>query len=209
MAGGLLNVVSNSELDEHEAQQTAIAEEAEAKKYSPASIEQLAGYVRDQWFDFRKIRETRGIAVRLIESLRAFNGQYSDTKLQEIQQFGGSEVYARTTATKCRGATAMLRDIYLGGERPWFMDHTPEPKVPGDIEAAILQMIQGEVQTMTEAGQEIDPQAIEDRLSQVRRAAKQAALKTAKTEAKEHTRTIDDKLVEGNFYEALGEVRIS
>lgn len=204
MAGGLLNVVSNAELDAQEARETAIAEES-AAKYKPAAVDSLTLYIRDRFNDYRKIRDTRGVAVRLIESLRAFNGQYADTKLAEIQKFGGSEVYARMTATKCRGATAMLRDIYLGAERPWFMDHTPEPKVPGEIEAAIMQMVQMEVQNYGESGQELDPQQIEDRISQLRRSAKQAALKQAKTEAKSHTRKIDDLLVEGGFYDALGE----
>lgn len=204
MAGGLLNVVSNAEIEAHEAQELAIADES-AVKYKPASVEGLALYIKDRFYDYRKIRDTRGIAVRLIESLRAFNGQYADTKLAEIQKFGGSEVYARMTATKCRGATAMLRDIYLGQERPWFMDHTPEPKVPGDIEAAIMQMVQMEVQNQSEGGQQLEPQQIEDRIAQLRKSAKQAALKTAKKEAKAHTRQIDDILVEGGFYEALGE----
>jgi len=204
MAGGLLNVVTNAELDAQEAHELAIAEEG-AAKYKPAAIDSLALYIRDRFHDYRKIRDTRGIAVRLIESLRAFNGQYAATKLVEIQKFGGSEVYARMTATKCRGATAMLRDIYLGAERPWFMDHTPEPKVPGEIESAIMRMVQMEVQNFSESGQELEPQQIEDRMTQLRKSAKQAALKQAKKEAKAHTRQIDDLLVEGGFYEALGE----
>lgn len=203
MAGGLLNVVSNAELEAQEA--AAFELEEEQQKHSKESIEDLALYIRHKFYDFRKTRESRGIAVRLLESLRAFRGQYSDTKLAEIQKFGGAEVYARTTATKCRGATAMLRDIYLGSERPWFMDHTPEPKVPGDIESSILSMVQMELQNMSSVGQEVDPQMIEDRISQLRKSAKQATLKIAKDEAKAHTRKIDDILVEGGFYDALGE----
>ena len=203
MAGGLLNVVSNEQLSEMEAAEAAA--EQEAQNYKPEAVSDLAGYVRTKFYEFRKIRETRGIAIRLVESLRAFRGQYSDTKLREIQEFGGSEVYSRTTATKCRGATAMLRDIYLGAERPWFLDHTPDPEVPGDIEAAILQMVMAESQHLAEAQQSVDPEQIEDRIAQLRKAAKQAALKTAKDEAKAHTRSVDDKLVEGGFYDALGQ----
>ena len=172
MAGGLLNVVSNEQLSEMEAAEAAA--EQEAQNYKPEAVSDLAGYVRTKFYEFRKIRETRGIAIRLVESLRAFRGQYSDTKLREIQEFGGSEVYSRTTATKCRGATAMLRDIYLGAERPWFLDHTPDPEVPGDIEAAILQMVMAESQHLAEAQQSVDPEQIEDRIAQLRKAAKQA-----------------------------------
>ena len=205
MAGGLLNVVSNAELEQQEAAEAAALADAEEQNYKQQSIDDLSLYIREKFFQFRSTRETRGISVRLIESLRAFRGQYTDTKLAEIQKFGGSEVFARTTATKCRGATAMLRDIYLGAERPWFMDHTPEPSVPGDIEVSILKMVQLELQSLTEAGAEVDPQQIEDRIGQLRKAARQAALKRAKDEAKAHTRKIDDVLVEGGFYEALGD----
>src|SRR4029077_17123324 len=54
-----------------------------------------------------------GWSDRLNEAMRVFSGKYDATKLAEIRKFGGSEVYARLIATKCRGATAMLRDIYL------------------------------------------------------------------------------------------------
>ena len=205
MAGGLLNVVSNAELEAQEAADALAAREAEQENYKQDSIDDLALYIRHRFYEYRKTRESRGIAVRLIESLRAFRGQYSDTKLAEIQKFGGSEVYARTTATKCRGATAMLRDIYLGAERPWFMDHTPDPEVPGDIALSILKMVELELANLSAAGQPVEPEQIEDRLTQLRKAAKQAALKQAKSEAKEHTRKIDDLLVEGGFYEALGD----
>lgn len=205
MAGGFLNVVSNAELDEREAGEYALAEE-EQKKYKKDSKESLQHYITEKFYEFNKIRETRNISTRLLESLRAFNGEYSPSKLQQIQQFGGSEVFARTTATKCRGATAMLRDIYLGTERPWFMDHTPVPTVPGEIEESILKLVQMEVQNISETGEPLDPQQIEDRIGQLRKAAKQAALKTAKEEAKNTTRQVDDVLVEGGFYDALAEV---
>jgi hypothetical protein len=99
----------------------------------------------------------------------------------------------------------MLRDIYLGAERPWYMDHTPDPQVPGDIENSILNMVQLELDDMQRVGQEAAPEQIEDRISQLRKAAKQASLKKAKEEAAHHTRKIDDLLVEGGFYNALGE----
>lgn len=205
MAGGLLNVVSNAELDAKDAEQAAIAAD-EQKKYKETSKESLSGYVTDKYYDFRKIHETRGISDRMIESLRTFNGEYNPSKLQEIQKFGGSEVFARTTATKCRGATAMLRDIYLGAERPWYMDHTPVPEVPGEIESSILKLVMSEVQNYATTGQPLDPQQIEDRLNQLRKSAEQASLKKAKDEAKNTNRQIEDVLVEGGFYDALAEV---
>ena len=47
-----------------------------------------------------------GWSDRLVNAMRVFNGDYDTEKLAEISRFGGSEIYARLIATKCRGATS-------------------------------------------------------------------------------------------------------
>ena len=74
-----------------------------------------------------------GWSDRLVTAMRVFNGQYDAQKLQEIRRFGGSEIYARLIATKCRGATSLLRDVYLNAEKPWGLKPTPDPTLPDDI----------------------------------------------------------------------------
>jgi hypothetical protein len=83
--------------------------------------------------EMRNFRNTEGIAQKLLDGLRAYRGQYDAAKLQEIRKTAGSEVYARITATKCRAATALLRDVYLGPDRPWDLDPTPVPEIPTSI----------------------------------------------------------------------------
>jgi hypothetical protein len=116
----MLRVVSNGEM-----QNAENAEEERARAELQHTIDfknqSVAGYIRQQFFEMRSDRETRGISDRLVESLRAYRGEYTPQKLASINQFGGSQVYARLTTVKCRGATAMLRDIYLAGERPWYI----------------------------------------------------------------------------------------
>ena len=68
-----------------------------------------------------------GWSNRLIEAMRAFNGQYSPTKMQEVMKFGGSQIYARLTAQKCRAASSLLRDIYLGTTVPGRSGHRLTP----------------------------------------------------------------------------------
>lgn len=201
---GMLRVISNGEMQNAEmAEQEAIRAEAQAAEdYKKQGV---AGYIRNQFFEFRSDRETRGISDRLVESLRAYRGEYTPSKLASINQFGGSEVYARLTTVKCRGATAMLRDIYLSGERPWFVEPTPDPSLPEDVTKSVIELVTMEVQKIQAAGQPVDHVVVQERIKQLTAAAKKEALKVAKKEADETTRYLDDILTEGGFYLALDE----
>lgn len=171
-------------------------------------ISQLTAHIRSRLTEMRNFRNTEGISERLIEALRTYKGKYDTAKLQEIQKFGGSAVYARITATKCRGATALLRDVFLGPERPWDIAPTPEPSLPDDIEQSIQQLVSIEVATLQRGGMPIDPQMISDRVEQLRENAKMAAKKQAVEEADKSATKLDDVLQEGNFYEAFAEFLI-
>ena len=158
--------------------------------------------------EMRNFRNTEGISQKLIDGLRAYRGQYDAAKLQEIRKTAGSEVYARITATKCRAATALLRDVYLSADRPWDLAPTPVPEVPMNIEQTIQQLVSVEAATLQQAGMPIDPQQIADRVSMLRKGAERAAVKQAKEETKRAANKVDDLLWEGNFYEAFAEFLI-
>ena len=103
----LIHLASNEMLDAQLREQE-LARAAAAAPPEP-DVPQLAGYVRTQWEIFRNHRNTAsGWSERLLEALRTFKGQYSPAKLQEVQKFKGSEVYARLTAQKCRAASSLL-----------------------------------------------------------------------------------------------------
>jgi hypothetical protein len=201
---GLVRVVSNSELKAVEDAEGALIDD-EAESQEALKKQGLAGYVRQQFYEFSRQRSNRAIDTRLIESLRAYRGQYSPEKLDAIRKFGGSKVYSRLTALKCRGATAMLRDIYLAGERPWFVEPTPKPTLPEDITTSLIDLVNTEVQSMQAAGAPINETQVRDRLKQLTKSAEKAARAQAVEEAKEATRYLDDMLVEGGFYESLTE----
>lgn len=201
---GLLRVVSPGQLQQQE--QAKIA--AEKPTEQDVVMSQLASHIRSRMQEMRNFRNTEGIGERLLDALRTYKGKYSAAKLQEIQRFGGSSVYARMTATKCRGATALLRDVYLGAERPWDIEPTPDPKVPDNIDKSINDLVNIEVSTLQQAGQQIDQQMIADRVKMLREAAEKASKKQAKDEAVRASDRLDDYLIEGGFYEAFGEFLI-
>lgn len=202
----ILRVVSNSELVQ--AEEAAALEEERLTQEEDAIEDSLANHIRARMTDMRNFRNTEGISERLLHALRTYKGMYSTSKLAEIRQFGGSEVYARVTATKCRAATALLRDVYLGPERPWDVKPTPDPVVPMDVEGMIQQLVNVEVQTNAAAGVPTDPQQIQDRVGMLRIEAKRAAKKMAHDEAVKAATKLDDILVEGGFYEAFAEFLI-
>lgn len=201
---GVLRVVSPQQLAQQDAQM-ANADQAQREEQT---MSQLASHIRARMTEMRNFRNTEGIAQRLIDALRTYKGKYDPAHLTEIKKFGGSEVYAKITFAKCRGATALLRDIFLGSDRPWDLEPTPSPTVPGDIVGSIQQLVQTEVQTLQMAGQQVPPEAIQDRTNMLQQGAEKAAKKQAKEEAERSTLKLDDVLSEGGFYESFAEFLI-
>ena len=109
------------------------------------------------------------------------------------------------TTVKCRGATSLLRDVYLSGERPWGLEPTPVPQVPESISGDIDQLVQMEMVSMAQMGQEVDPGMMQERQQQLRREAHRATLKQAEEAAGHSEDRVEDILLEGNFYDAFSE----
>ena len=202
---GLLRIVSNEVLVQQE--QAAIDQQKQQEEDERVE-DHLASHIRARMTDMRNFRNAEGISERLLNALRTYKGMYDQTKLNEIKQFGGSEVYARVPSTKCRAATALLRDVYLSTERPWDVAPTPVPKTPKDIDAEIQQLVNIEIATNINGGVQVDQQMIQDRVDGLRKAAEQAAKKVAHEEAIKAGMKLDDLLVEGGFYQAFAEFLI-
>jgi len=200
---GVLRVVPPAQLN------AAIKAQDEAKaastKVSEEAATGLAGFIRSEFeaFKLHRNNSSAGWSERLLHCLRVFNGQYDATKIQEIKQFGGSEVYARLISMKCRGASSLLRDVYLSNERPWGLEPPDDPDVPPEIVAAISQLVGTEAQHQAAAGAPIDALSIRDRTFSLMEAARQAAKKRAASQARVAEDKIDEILSEGKFYEAL------
>ena len=143
--------------------------------------------------------------TRLLRAQRMFEGKYDPEILVEIKKFGGSEVYSRLVAVKCRGATSLLRDVYLGQTRPWDIEPQPDPPVPPEIKANIIQLLATEVGTQQQAGQPVIQDQVHMRFTSLMHAAQQAARRNAMTQADAAADKIDDILQNGGFYEALTE----
>lgn len=199
----LLRVVTPQGLSEYNAQ---VANANLPLAGQTPVMDELARHIRTEWEMMRDHRNSgSGWSERLLAAQRVFNGEYDPSKLGEIRKFGGSEVYARVVALKCRGATALLREVYLGADKPWGLDPTPNPTLPENITSTISQLVQMEMQGAMQSGAPLDVNAIRDRTNMLMDAANRAAVKKAQREAKKAEEKLDDILVEGGFYNALTE----
>jgi len=207
---GVLSVVPESVLQAREAARATarVTADKAANDAQTASMTNLASFIRGQFEIFSNHRNNGGSgwSERLLSALRAFNGQYDATKLQQIKAFGGSEVYARIVAMKCRGASALLRDVYLAPDRPWGLEPPADPDVPPEMVQNIQTLVQGELQSAQSLGdQSLDVDAVRDRVMSLMEAARAAAKKSQAKQAKVSEDKIDELLTQGSFYKALSE----
>jgi hypothetical protein len=195
-------VVSPAELDQQDQ-----AERARRATPRNRPMDDIGAWVRQRWMVFRNFRNqgNNPLNWRLLRAQRMFEGKYDPEKLAQIQAFGGSEVYSRLVATKARGATSLLRDVYLGPDRPWTIEAQPDPPVPPEIRASIMALVSSEVQGLQQAGQQPDPDQAHMRYVSLLHAATQAARRNAQMQADATSDKIDDILRDGKFYQALGE----
>lgn len=205
---GLLRVVGPAELEQAMEAKDREAFEArrDAESKDNLTMTNLASHIRTEWEMMRRHRgSASGWGERLLAAMRAFNGEYSPSQLMEIKKFGGSEIYARIIAMKCRGTSSMLRDIYLTPDRPWAIEAPADPDVPVEIVERIRQLVASEMQTLVSQGVDVPPSAIRDRMAQLMNSASNAEKKQARMRAQTSQEKIDEILEAGNFYKAMAE----
>jgi hypothetical protein len=207
---GTIQVVPPAVLEaqlQQQASDKAAAATAAQQQLAPT---ELIGYIKSQFEIMRNHRNTNaGWSERLLHSLRTFNGQYDVNKLQQIRQFGGSEVYARIASQKCRAASSLLRDIYIGRDRPWGVRPPLDPDIPEQVKKSIEQLIQHEAQMVaSQLGRPPAPADLEKRKRALMESAEDAVKKKASKAARESEDRIEDMLRSGGYYVALAEFLI-
>jgi hypothetical protein len=207
---GVIQFTSPAQLEAQlDAAAAAKAQSYQDQQSGPAQPQypELAGYVKAQFEIFRNHRNTvAGWSNRMLAALRAFNGQYDPTKLAEVTKFGGSTVYARVIAQKCRAASSLLRDIYLGQDIPWALQPPQNPPIPPEILESIDKLMQQEAAMVQQTtGQPPAPSDLADRKRSLLESASEAAKKKAAQQARDSSDKIQDMLNQGGYYHALAE----
>jgi hypothetical protein len=186
--------------------------EAEAKRASEVKqqaplTQGLASHTRRRW-EIMRDHKKKEIEGRLTEAARARNMEYTPAKMAEIKAQGGSEIFMGVVSTKCRTATAWLRDTLLGtgSDKPWSISATPIPDVPPDVLDRLQMIMQQNLQQYyAEGGMQINPAE----LNQLASGMKDTAMRELKFEAEKRVdrmeKKMEDQLLEGGFIKALFE----
>lgn len=197
----LVMVKSNSDL---EAERVSRAE-AEAAQNQPF-ITGLAGKIKGNWEVARFARNT--LEERIIDSLRRRNGEYAPEKLAQINDQGGSAIYMMLTSIKCRAAEAWINDVlFPAGDKPWKIEPSPIPDLDPDTIASIEEYVVAEAQQwMMEAQQVLPPEALQERMSQLKDQMSTRMEEEAKKLADRMDEKIEDQAADGNWEKAMKEV---
>ena len=219
-AGGIsLKVLSTSDLMSMTDEEFAQSEEDYAPQY-----DSLVSYITGIFHDNRRIKEESGIEDDILDSLRAFSGEYSREDKARIVKFGGSQIFMNLTATKARAAKSWIADILKPSTgEPWSMEPTPISDLPTDIremlEAALSKEFEekikeGQPQAAPVEGQPV-PSGVETAQETIReanqrkrdleKAVEEEIFKEAKWQLEKMQRKIRDQLKEGDWDKALGD----
>jgi len=174
----------------------------------------LAGHVRLAWQQ-NKLAKWR-VDQELLRCLRARRGVYSPDEVAAMSEATGgglNVVWAPLTETKCRGASAWIREIVLPvGEQPWGIDPRPSPDLPFELKTSLVDAaIQQAKMAMAQAHQagagvynlkefkELTYQ-IGDKL---RQDAEKQMLSLATDRARRMEKVVGDRLDDGGYAEAM------
>jgi hypothetical protein len=202
-AVGLIRVVSDAEMQQTEQRvaddQTNAAREANSRPV----LQGLAGYVNQCWTDAYDAKQA--VLPRLQKAHRARVGEYEPAKLAMIREFGGSEVYLRVIANKCRILESWLKDVYLGQtDKPWTLAASPKPSVPADIEKEVRAQLAREIAAVyTQLGTMPDQIAVRAAEADMRDAAEERLRDVARKAVERMERRMEDQLMEGGFPTAM------
>jgi hypothetical protein len=75
---------------------------------------------------------------------------------------------------KCRGATALLRNVYMNSDRPWMLEPTSDPTIPDAIDGHIKTLVSHEVMSMNASGEMVSQPDVISRIEHLYDAAKLA-----------------------------------
>jgi len=173
----------------------------------------LAGHVRHAWGNNKLAKQK--VELKLLMCLRERRGVYSPAQIASMQASRGglNLVKADLTETKCRAASAWIREIVLPvGEQPWGVDPTPVPDLPdavkkGLVQKAIKQANDAMNQIAQQGGGTLSADEYRALITQIgtklRDDAETALVRAAEQRAKRMEKQIADRLDEGGYATAM------
>ena len=157
----------------------------------------------------------------MLDSLRAYNGQYDPEDWAKIQEEGGSTIFMNLTSTKVRAAISWIKDILLASKEDAFsIETTPLVSLPPELESSINQKLTEEFnrnqEQLKQPGPDGQPQQqpdvaetlkeMQERKRDLYDAVQEELNKEASFAFKIIQTRIKDQMKEGKWEKALSEV---
>ena len=180
--------------------------DAELRQNTPL-MHSLASHVRKCWEAARTAKQ-QTVEQSLLRNLRQRRGEYEPDLLDDIKRSGGSEIYMMITSSKCRAASAWLRDTLLGArdEKPWTIDPTPIPDLPPNLRDSVFQEANQQVmQIEAMTGTMVDQKTAYEIVQQIKSRMMIDMKDMAKDSAERMELKMEDQLTEGGFREAFAD----
>lgn len=189
-----LRLISNAELD---------AQRAADQVQDQPLISSLAATIRREWESHKRAK--RRIEEQILKDYRQCNAEYDPETLAELDEQGGSKLFANLTGIKRYALQAWLEDIlFPPDDRPWDMEATPIADLPPDIEQQVAQEVFAEVQqAYMAAGALPAPEDVQARADEIREYLRTELQQKAEQIAEKMATQIEDDLVEGDWETAV------
>ncbi len=165
----------------------------------------LAAHIQNTWETNR--RHKTKITQRLLDCLRARKGEYSASQAAMIRSGGGSNpVYMKLTGTKCRAASAWIRDVLMPqGDTPYMVEPTSLPELPRQLSDAARESARQEAIQLLQQGVLENMDQTVAFIEKTRDLVKKQLDKDAHERAKRMEQKITDLMQEGGWEAAFEE----
>ncbi len=190
--------------------------ELEARREDPEETpletiqSRLAAHVDRRWQAAYRAKTSAAngemsIEDQILEDYRQRDGRYSESKLQQIRETGGSEIYMELTSTKCRAADAWLEDMLIGtGDKVWGLEPSPIQDLSPDVEEQIRRQVGHDAfMEMQRSGRMPTPDEMQQAIDSIREQVRQQEQEAARQAAEQMETLIADQLHEGGWEQAL------
>jgi len=168
-------------------------------------ITSLSAHIEKCYSEAKQSKEQ--ITQRLLSCHRQRKGEYEPRLRAMIAQSGGQEIFMMLTDIKCRAADAWIKDVMQNhNEATWALNPTTEPELPPEIGAEIEGVVMQEAAAVAASGMPIEPETMSMRQNEVLQEATVKVREEATLRCKRMEDRIIDKLEEGRWRDALGEV---
>lgn len=212
---GLVVFQSNEDLDREEAE--AAARKAMEQGQNEPVVIGLAAYVRGCWEAARIAKQPH--QRRMMDNLRQRAGEYSPTKLAQIQADGGSEIFMMLTDEKCNAAESWIEEILSPAQgKVWSIHATPIPELPQAMKEQLIHYVEKktnetvamQIEQMQTMGMQPKMEEVQTIYDQTRQKVVDEVKKTMTDKIDEDMKAIEedlnDHVAESGWTEALMEV---